>query len=108
VEGHLNKKYKSFLRKTLSAETLSKTVSPDRVLLTKELIVFKLGLEAKSSKAIEISLTYLVVLLPPLRGSSSSSSSISTSPTIASTLPSRSPGSRRSATTLPRPRCGNN
>lgn len=44
IEGHLNKKYKPFLRKMLNHDQLSKTVSPDRIFLSKELIVFKLGL----------------------------------------------------------------
>jgi len=44
IEGHLNKKYKPFLRKMLNQDQLHKTVSPDRIVLSKELIVFKLGL----------------------------------------------------------------
>lgn len=52
IEVHVNKKYKSFIRSTLNLETLAKSIKPDRILLTKELIVFKLGFEAKSPKAI--------------------------------------------------------
>jgi hypothetical protein len=44
IEGHLNKKYKPFLRKMLNQDQLLKTVSPDHIYLSKELIVFKLGL----------------------------------------------------------------
>ena len=44
LEGHVNKKYKSFVRKTLSAEALGKRVGAERVVVGKELIVFKLGL----------------------------------------------------------------
>ena len=53
--------------------------------LTRELIVFKLGLEAKSPKAVEITLAYLLVPPHPRRSASSSSSSRSTCPTPART-----------------------
>jgi hypothetical protein len=52
IEVNLNKKYKSFIRSVLNLDTLAKNIKPDRILLTKELIVFKLGLEAKSPKAV--------------------------------------------------------
>lgn len=52
VEGHLNKKYKPFIRKIINLDTLTKTINPNKVVLTKEFIVFKLGLEAKSQKAV--------------------------------------------------------
>ncbi len=35
IEGQLNKKYKPFLRKMLNQDQLHKTVSPDRIFLTK-------------------------------------------------------------------------
>jgi hypothetical protein len=66
----VNKKYKTFIRSILNLEVLAKSIKADRVILTRELIVFKLGLEAKSPKAIEISLTYLLVPLPSSRNSS--------------------------------------
>jgi hypothetical protein len=71
VEGHLNKKYKPFIRKVVNLETLAKNVSQNKVVLTKELIVFKLGLEAKSHKAVETSLNYLLVTPSICRNSSS-------------------------------------
>ena len=52
VEGHLNKKYKSFIRKIINWDALAKNVNQDCIKLTKELIVFQLGLEAKSHKAV--------------------------------------------------------
>ena len=61
VESHLNKKYKPFIRKIINLDNLAKNVSPEKIKLTKELIVFKLGLESKSNKAVEISLLYLIV-----------------------------------------------
>ncbi len=73
MEGHLNKKYKSFVRKVVNLETLAKNVDQKKVVLTKELIVFKLGLEAKSHKAVEISLNYLLVFLISSRNCFSSS-----------------------------------
>jgi hypothetical protein len=63
IEGHLNKKYKSFLRSVINLDALAKNTKPDRVQVTRELMVFKLGLEAKSAKAVEISLAYLLVAL---------------------------------------------
>jgi len=71
IEGHLNKKYKPFIRKIINLDTLAKNVDPNRIKLTKELIVFKLGLEAKSHKAIEISLNYLLVRMKVFRKCSS-------------------------------------
>ena len=44
VERHLNKKYKTFLRKVVNLEGLAKSVNPNKIVLTKEMIVFKLGL----------------------------------------------------------------
>ena len=44
VESHLNKKYKTFLRKVVNLEGLAKSVNPNKIVLTKEMIVFKLGL----------------------------------------------------------------
>jgi hypothetical protein len=67
VESHLNKKYKTFLRSVLNLDTLAKSIKADRVVVSRELIVFKLGLEAKSPKAVEISLAYLLVTPPPCR-----------------------------------------
>jgi hypothetical protein len=44
-------------------EQLAKRVDPQSIFLTQELIMFKLGLEAKSTKSIEVSLFYLQVLI---------------------------------------------
>ena len=57
----------------VNLETLAKNVDQKKVVLTKELIVFKLGLEAKSHKAVEISLNYLLVFLISSRNCFSSS-----------------------------------
>lgn len=45
----------------MSLDTLRRSIRAERPLIAKELMVFKLGLEAKSPKAVEISLSYLVV-----------------------------------------------
>ncbi len=44
IETHLNKKYKTFVRSVLNLETLAKNIKPERIILTKEFIVFKLGM----------------------------------------------------------------
>lgn len=87
VESHLNKKYKPFVRKIINWDSLGKSVNPNKIKLTKELIVFKLGLEAKSVKAIEISLFYLLVSLFLSRKCLKTNLSTSTSPIIVSVLP---------------------
>ena len=84
VESHLNKKYKSFIRKIINWDALAKNVNQDRIKLSKELIVFQLGLEAKSNKAVEISLTYLVVLFILVRKCFSINLWTSTCPIIVS------------------------
>jgi|688.fasta_scaffold500970_1 hypothetical protein len=45
----------------MGLETLRRSIRPERPLIAKELMVFKLGLDAKSPKAVEITLFYLVV-----------------------------------------------
>ena len=62
LESHVNKKYKSFIRSTLNLQELAKHVSPHKVVLTHEVIAFKLGLESKSTKCIEMTLGYLLKL----------------------------------------------
>lgn len=86
LEGSVNKKYRAFIRSMLSMEALMKSINPKKVCIGKELIVFKLGLEAKSTKAIELSLSYLHVQSDLDRNFLCTNSSILTSPTIAKTL----------------------
>ena len=43
LESHVNKKYKPFIRSTLNLQELAKNVNPQKVLLTTEVIAFKLG-----------------------------------------------------------------
>jgi hypothetical protein len=95
IEGHLNKKYKPFCRKIINLDSLAKNVDPNRIKLTKELIVFKLGLEAKSHKAVEISLSYLLVKMQLSRKCSSSSLWTSTCPTTANYTTSKRGVSRK-------------
>lgn len=35
IEGHLNKKYKSFLRSVINLDALTKNTKPDRILVTR-------------------------------------------------------------------------
>lgn len=62
LEYHVNKKYRSFIRATLNLKELAKNVNQQRVVLTHEAIAFKLGIESKSTKCIEMTLTYLLKL----------------------------------------------
>ena len=63
LEHLVHKKYRPFIASVINLKELAKNVNPQKIILTRELIVFKIGVESKSTKCVELSLTYLHKLL---------------------------------------------
>lgn len=62
IENQLHKKYRPFLKSIINLKDLAKNVNPQSIKLTNEIIIFKLGIESKSTKSIEITLNFLLRL----------------------------------------------